>query len=174
MPGVGSAVVIVIPEAEVHVGELRQLHDPVASGGVPPHLTVLYPFRREVDDATVDAVGELATGTQPFELTFDTVEMFSDGVVYLAPRPDEPVRQLTREFAAQFPDCPPYEGLVDEPTPHLTVGHRLEPDVASQVMGELERLPPFESTVTRLTLLVEAGEGRWSVAHEWPLGTSPR
>jgi hypothetical protein len=40
-----SAIVVVVEEAEPVVGAHRLRHDPVASLGVPAHVTILYPLR---------------------------------------------------------------------------------------------------------------------------------
>ena len=39
-----TALVIVVTVAEPLVGEVRARYDPVAAHGMPPHVTVLYPF----------------------------------------------------------------------------------------------------------------------------------
>lgn len=168
----GSAIVIVVPEAEQYVGELRQHLDPVAAKGVPAHVTVLYPFRRRLDADADAKVADIAARTTPFAVTFASGRSFPDGVVYLAPSPDEPIRKLTGELAAAFPDCPPYGGTVGDPIPHLTVAHRLQPDAAERLTTQLTALAPFATTVERLTMLGEGTDGRWRVAKEWPLGRS--
>jgi 2'-5' RNA ligase superfamily protein len=45
-------------------------------------------------------------------------------VLYLAPRPDEPFRALTRAVCAAFPGYLPYGGAFADTIPHLTVGER--------------------------------------------------
>lgn len=166
----GSAIVILVPEADEFVGERRMALDPVAAHGVPAHVTVLYPFRRNVDDAADAAIAEVAARTEPFGLSFASAESFDDGVVYLVPSPDEPVRRLIKELSAAFPDCPPYGGSVGEPIPHLTVGHRLEPDAADRLLVELATLPAFATRVERLSLLVQDGDRHWTVDRHWPIG----
>ena len=166
----GSAIVILVPEADELVGERRLALDPVAARGVPAHVTVLYPFRRQLDDVADAAIAEIAARMKPFGLSFASAESFDDGVVYLVPSPDEPVRRLTAELARAFPDCPPYGGTVGEPTPHLTVGHRLESDAADRLLVELATLPAFASRIERLSLLVEDGDRHWAVERHWPIG----
>lgn len=167
---VGSAIVIVVPEAEHYVGELRHQLDPVAAKGVPAHVTLLYPFRRKLDERAAATVADIAARVTPFALRFTSARSFPDGVVYLAPSPEEPIRRLTGELAAAFPDCPPYGGTVGDPIPHLTVGHGLEPEAAERLTAQLSELPPFATTVDRLTMLHESTADRWTVAAEWPLG----
>ena len=45
-------------------------------------------------------------------------------VLYLAPRPDEPFRALTRAVCAAFPSYLPYGGAFADTIPHLTIGER--------------------------------------------------
>ena len=40
-----SALVVVVPEAEQLVGPFREKYDPSAAAGMPPHITLLYPFK---------------------------------------------------------------------------------------------------------------------------------
>ena len=39
-----SAVIVPVPEVEPPVRDLRRELDPSAAGGVPAHVTVMYPF----------------------------------------------------------------------------------------------------------------------------------
>ena len=164
----GSAVVIVVPEAEQYVGDLRNRFDPVAARGVPAHVSVLYPFRDRLDAETDAAVAAIAARTAPFDLAFGPSAVFPDGVVYLVPKPDAAVRRLIAAFAERFPDCPPYGGEIDDPVPHLTVGHRVPAAAASELVAELDRLPTFATRVDGVAMLVEGPDGRWSVAKRWP------
>ena len=39
-----SAFVVLVPEAEPWVKDLRERYDPIAAVGMPAHITVLFPF----------------------------------------------------------------------------------------------------------------------------------
>ena len=58
-----SALVVLVPEAEPLVAELRLVHDRMAARGVPAHVTVLHPFKPVVDDATAGLVAAIAAAT---------------------------------------------------------------------------------------------------------------
>ena len=44
MLAVESALVVLVPEAEVVVKSFRDQYDPLAANGCPAHVTLLYPF----------------------------------------------------------------------------------------------------------------------------------
>ena len=86
-----TALVVLVPAAEALVATPRRHHDPAAAVGVPAHVTVLYPFRPDVDGDTDAVVAALAASVPSFEVTFATVARFPGGVVYLAPDPGRTV-----------------------------------------------------------------------------------
>lgn len=119
-----SAVIVPFPGLEPLIGRYWRHLDRAAVWGVPPHVTVLYPFvpPRIGADALELLAGAL-TGVSAFECVFARVEWFGDDVVWLAPEPDGPFRDMTAAVRRAFPDHPPYGGQFDDPIPHLTVGH---------------------------------------------------
>ncbi len=125
MEATQSALIVAVPEAEEAVGPFRAVLDRAASWGVPPHVTVLYPFLppSRLDDEVLAAVGDLVGTVPRFELTLTHVEWFGDTVVWLAPRPGRPFRELTAAVWRRFPEVPPYEGVHTDSVPHLTIGH---------------------------------------------------
>jgi 2'-5' RNA ligase len=167
-----SAIVVVVEEAEPVVGAHRLRHDPVASLGVPAHVTILYPFRPVVDAEADNRLSAIARAIPPFEVTFAQTERFPEGVLYLPPEPSEPIRAIMHSVAAAFPDCPPYEGEIADPTPHLTIGLDLSSETADRLSEEIAPLLPVAARVERLTLLVEEG-GAWKMDRHWTFGARP-
>ncbi len=163
-----SALVIVISSVVGAVEDLRQLHDPMAARGVPPHVTVLHPFMDVVDDVTSRVIGEACSTLSPFTATFSSVGRFPGEVVFLEPEPIERFVALTRRFAARFPDHPPYGGRFGDSVPHLTIGNGVSLDTAEQLDLVIDAQLPLSCNVTALTLLVEDDEGRWTIARDWP------
>ena len=165
-----TALVIVVPQAEPVVGEHRLQHDPAAALGVPAHVTILYPFRAEVDAQTSLAVAGLANSTPGFTARFATVGRFPGEVVFLAPEPRDLFKRMIDEAIATFPECPPYGGTIADPEPHLTIGDGVDAPTAD----ELERLVrpglPITMQVDQLTLLTERDDGAWTIGRSWPLG----
>jgi 2'-5' RNA ligase len=135
LPGAGipddreSALLVVVPEAELAVGRHRARLDRSARDGVPAHLTVLYPFLRpaSIDAPVLASLRGLFAGFPPFAVTLDRVGWFGTEVVWLGPRDERPFQALTSGAFAAFPDCPPYGGRHADVVPHLTIGDRADP-----------------------------------------------
>lgn len=138
-----TAVVVQVPEAEPVVGQHRLRYDVAASWGVAAHVSVLYPFvpPGDVDERLLRRLHQAVSRDGAFECTFERCAWFDDDVLWLAPEPSGPFRELTAAVWAEFPEHPPYEGAFDDVVPHLTVGERR--------LGRLEELHDVERTVQR-------------------------
>ena len=123
-PPTESALVVLFPTIDQVVSSQRSRLDSGAVRGVPAHVTVLYPFMPPelLSTAVLDELRQLLGQFPPFDTTFERVDWFDDGLVYLRPTPDIPFRQLTAAIVARWPDWPPYGGAHGVPTPHLTIG----------------------------------------------------
>ena len=164
-----TALVIAVTVAEPLVGEVRARYDPVAAHGMPPHVTVLYPFvPPPPSDEDIAALREIAASTPAFDFTLTGVRRFS-GVLWIEPAPARPFIALTRRVTVAWPQHPPYEGVHDDVVPHLTVAHggsalldSIEPRLASAL--------PLHATARMLTLMECDASGWWSARAEFPLG----
>jgi 2'-5' RNA ligase len=161
MPRHRTALIIVVPEAEPAVAELRLVHDWSAALGVPAHVTILFPFAPS-ESVEEDALADLVAMHSRFAFELASVEHFGEDVTYLAPVPAEPFAALTRAVTARWPSYPPYEGAVDEVIPHLTVGEcRLDFDPP---------LPIACFAADVVLLEEEEPAGRWRLRRRFPLG----
>ncbi len=171
---VETAVIVPVASAEPVVGEHRRRLDPAASWGVPAHVTVLYPFvpPHELDDAVVVRLGAVLAGTTAFDCAFARCSWFGDRVLWLAPEPAEPFRDLTTALVAAFPGHLPYGGAFDDVVPHLTVGERPWASLADLRTAEAAvaaRLP-VGARVDRVLLVTGAREvDSWHTVHEFAL-----
>ena len=106
-----TALIVPVREAGVHYA---------GPAGVPPNVTVLYPF---VDGDSVDehALRDLLGRFPAFDFVLDRVERFDGGSPWLHPEPSVPFVDLTAAVFERWPDHPPYEGEFDEVIPHLTI-----------------------------------------------------
>jgi 2'-5' RNA ligase len=170
-----TAVLVLVPEAEIAVAEHRAHLDMAASWGVPAHLSVVYPFvpPADVDDEVLARLAG-AVGTVPaFDCVFPRTEWFGDHVLWLAPEPDAPFRALITAVVAAFPAHLPYGGAYDDPVPHLTVGElRLgspyELAAAERAVGAHL---PIRARVDRAVLLAGRPEpASWQQVAEFRLG----
>lgn len=168
-----SALLIEVPEAEPLVSELRRRHDPIATRGVPAHVTVLFPFSgpEHLDDQSLSGVRALAAAHQPFDFALERIDEFP-GTVWLAPEPSEPFRALTLDAATRFPEHPPYSGLFSDIVPHLTIGHAdpsAVPELRAEVKRSINGQLPVASTARTLALWSHEGE-EWRQYAAFPLG----
>jgi 2'-5' RNA ligase len=167
-----SALIIEVPEADDLVARWRAHHDPIASHGVPPHITALYPFvppRSLGESCARDVTSQLA----PWEYRLTRVEQFPR-VVWLRPEPTDPFIDLTMRLWRAFPEHPPFGGLHDDLVPHLTVAHvALEEDqavLATRIAEDLTPHLPITCTARGLALYVSADHRDWQCLHRFPFG----
>jgi 2'-5' RNA ligase len=164
-----SAIIVRI-DLPTLLERIRRRYVPVARLGVPPHVTILYPFLEPaaLNDSVRRRLVAIAARTTAFDVEFTTVETFPDAI-YLAPAPAEPFQQLTTDIIAGFPTVVPYGDpslTAGELIPHLTIAMH-EPSWAIQHIATT-RLP-MRATVRRLTVITEGAGGRWETRWRIPL-----
>lgn len=169
-----SALVVLAPEAEPWVKHIRDQYDPSAAEGMPAHITILYPFRPPpaIDQAVMTALQRLFAGFPTFHYTLGRLGRFP-GVVYLAPTPDGPFKDLIRAVFSNFPDTPPYGGAFAEVVPHLTLAQLPDSDRLDRIARNFLRAAgdrlPVHAVVSELTLM-DNTEGYWQVRETFRLG----
>ena len=173
MPGTSSgryqsAVLIPVPAADSVVGRWRHEHDPVASAGVPAHITLVVPWLppQEITDDDLVALDEEVADVAAFEFDLTHVDWFGRRVLWAAPEPMKPFLELTDRLANRFL-TPPWEDEFDEVIPHLTIAHasdgvELVP-IAADVAGRL----PLHCRAEEVWVMVggAAGGARWERRH---------
>jgi 2'-5' RNA ligase len=162
-----TALVVLVPEAETVAKPFRDRYDSSAAAGVPAHITLLYPFKApdELEHLTLGTLRDCFARVEPIRFLLGTIQRFAE-VVYLAPEPDEPFRQLTLAIWNLFPETPPYRGKWPGIVPHLSVASdtnerqltAIADEFASASQGQL----PIHAIASEIALL-EKKSGRWSV-----------
>ena len=170
--GLRTAVVVAVPEASTVVDPWRERTcADKPSIGVPPHVTLLFPFvpAARVDEGLLRDLDALFAGFATFEVTFRRTARFPS-TVFLEPEPAEPFTVLTASIVARFPDYPPSEGEFDEIVPHLTVAHG-DTEVLAAAAADVEPALPLAATVGAAVLLeeVEPDWGRWVTRRRFEL-----
>jgi 2'-5' RNA ligase len=170
-----SALMVLVPEAEPLVKPFRDRYDPSAAAGVPAHITLLYPFKHpgEIDQTVLHDLNQCFHRHVPFRFALATIRRFPDPVLYLAPEPDEPFRQLTLMIRDRYPKTPPDGGKWPDIVPHLSVAwvkdaqqlDRIADDFAQASQGRL----PIRATAARVTLM-EKRSGHWLIRATFGLG----
>jgi len=164
-----SGVVIRVPlPAPLH--RLRLAHDSAAGLGVPPHVTLLFPFMPAAALAPPvrRALAEIAGSLQLFDARFGAVGRFP-GIVYLVPEPGGPFTKLTDAIAARFPAYQPYDGAFEEVIPHLTLVESATAPL-DKIADAAQHHLPFTHRVSVMEVLVEGPDARWRGNWRIPFG----
>jgi 2'-5' RNA ligase len=164
-----SGVVVRVPLPGPLEG-LRRSEDFAAKVGVPPHVTLLFPFMpaAALTPAIRRALAGIAVTVEPFDVRFAEVGRFP-GIVYLVPEPARPFGAMTDAIAARFPAYPPYEGAFEEVIHHLTLVESATAsldEIAAAAQGHL----PFTHRVSVMEVLVEGPDARWRGHWRIPFG----
>lgn len=141
--------------------------------GVPPHITLLHPWVDVIAESDLEKVRQIASTMSPFEVSFESVEAFAAGAVYLRPAPAEPIRNLMRSLASAFPDFPLYDGAIADPVPHLTLA-RTEPgretDKLRRTIAEsLAAHLPLITSVAAIAVMERRADETWETLASIPL-----
>ena len=158
---------------DLHFNELTDVLEPwrmsveVASLGVPPHITLLYPWRKSpLKVSDLNELEHILKNVEPFELCFDSVATFDSGIVYLALREEAEVRKLMQKIFASFPDTPPYGGAFANPQPHLTIA-KCQPaqlcSLKTEIAWALEL--PIVCQVANVVVMEEQSDKTWVNRH---------
>ena len=159
---------------DIQFGELTELLSrwrestvEVSALGVPPHITLLFPWRNApLEDGDLQQLEKVLADFEPSDLCFDRVGTFEGGVVYLALKDESMPREMMKAVFAAFPDTPPYSGAFTGPSPHLTVARCL-PESSSNLGDEIaEALSlPMTFHVNKIVVMEEREDGRWFNRH---------
>jgi 2'-5' RNA ligase len=173
MSALRTALVVEVPEAAAAVDGWRERTSAAKpSNGVPPHVTILFPFvpAAGVADELLHGLQALFAGFPSFRFELRDCRHFP-AVLYLAPEPPEPFVSLTEAVAAAYPEFPPYEGVFDSIVPHLTAAEG-EPAVLGRAERDVRQWLPIDAEAREILLLEELDPDlvRWRVHTRLPLG----
>jgi 2'-5' RNA ligase len=169
--GLRSAVVVAIPEAPPAVERwLEATAGAKPSHGVPPHVTILFPFvpASEIDPGLIGDLEVLARRFAPFAFDLRELRTWPD-VLYLAPEPAAPFIELTEAFVAAYPAYPPYEGAHETVVPHFTVAQG-EASALIAAANDVRPSLPLRARVDELLFLAEREHDVWGPVARIPLG----
>lgn len=175
MESAQTALIVPVPEAEQTVGRFRAILDQSASWGVPAHVTVLYPFLPpgQITDEVCAALGDVVGRVPRFDAVLTHVEWFGDSVLWLAPRPDHPFRELTTAVWRRFPEAPPYAGAYTDIVPHLTIGHDAGKQVLNHAAEAVSTHLPINAAINVVRLIAGTPQQHpWHTLREFALGSA--
>ena len=164
-----SAILIPVPEADTVVGRWRHEYDPVAAAGVPAHITLVVPWLppSEITDEDLTELDAELKSVKPFDFELTHVDWFGRRVLWVAPEPDAPFRDLTNHLSETF-GTPPYEDEFDEIRPHLTVAHASDGVELVPIAADVTRGLPLKCRAEEVWVMVGDGS-RWTCRHRTKL-----
>ncbi|MDN3311753.1 2'-5' RNA ligase family protein [Microbacterium oryzae] len=166
-----TALIVKAPTSDKLVA-LRRQFAADARFGVPPHITVLFPFvpLPHLDEAAMTALRRAVCSVRRFNFALTDTDWFGRDVLWLAPGDASPFVRLTAAVHHAFPVYPPYGGLYDGSEPHATIGDTATHADLIDAEREVRTLLPLHGRATAVTLLVEDANGVWGESAEIPLG----
>lgn len=170
-PTVATALMVLVPEAEPAVGRWRADLDPSAANGMPPHVTLLFPWLPldRLTGGELGAVREIAASVPAFDVRFNEFGRFPR-TLWLAPTPADPFVRLTLQFERRWPEAPAYGGRFPTVVHHLSIGDAVDPDALGHVVADVAPKLPIIARVDELALMTRDGDGRWDRHSTYPLG----
>ncbi len=163
--------VLLIPALEVVglVGDFRMRYDPSAGRGVPPHITIMYPFLdpHRLTSQILSDLDTLFETTETFGYTLTEVREFEQGVLYLSPEPAQPFIDLAERVTARF-GMLPFGGAHSTVVPHLTVSQSASSDERKRIRAALSGALPQSGQASEAWLMVGHNETSWKTAHVMP------
>ena len=139
-------------------------------------MTVLYPFLppQQIDEQALAVLRDTIAGIPRFDVALTHVDWFGDAVLWLAPQPDRPFRDLTGAVWQRFPEAPPYAGAHSDVVPHLTIGHDADKPVLSHAAETVAAHLPINAAIDRVRLIAGTPDvSPWRTVCEFPLGAHP-
>jgi len=138
-----SAVVIIPPEDTwEQIQEIREKYDRNFHRWMP-HITLLYPFRPEVEyNALKGEFEKVCKNLKSFEVKLQNFKYFhhkkQQFTIWLEPKPKISVIQLQKVIQQIVPDCNNVSLHKEGFIPHLSLGQKTGKDLMLKTMQELQ------------------------------------
>jgi 2'-5' RNA ligase len=165
-----TAIIIPVPQAASVTQVWRQRYTGDGPEGMPPHITLLYPFV-DASEVVAEDVGKVLARFEPVEFTLASTARFAGTrqVLYLKPTPDAVFQAMTNALVAAFPQYPPYEGAFGEVVPHLTVAEGVAEGLLARIENQVRRALPIRAQVSQAWLMAYQ-DSAWRLHTRFPLG----
>ncbi len=160
---------------DLHFRELKKLISPwhskleTAQKGIPPHITLLWPWKNPpIQSNDIETLKTILKDTKSFSVTFDKIEYFQNGTIFLACKNVEMIQKIMKKIFDAFPECKPYNGEFQNPTPHLTIAKVPDQTVFSEVYNEictvLKPNLPLTYPIDEIIIMKELETKNWEIA----------
>lgn len=168
-----TAIVVPVAEAEPAVGRLRRAHTSDGADGMPPHVTLIYPFVDDsrLDELVLDGVRGVLAAFAPFEVRFGAFGRFEADppVLYLEPAPAQPFLDVIAAIAARFPDHPPFGGVHETVIPHVTIAYTDDAGVLAAAEVEVAAHLPIAARAAGVQVMEHRPAEGWRCRERIPL-----
>jgi hypothetical protein len=147
------------------VDEHRMRYDPSARAGIPPHITVMYPFLApsQLTEVTLRELDDLLGTVERFDYSVVAVREFESGIQYLAVEPEAPFLAITASVGERF-RVQPYGGVYTRLVPHLTVSQDAAAFERQRIESALTGFLPSSCVASQVWLMVGHSERSWRPA----------
>ncbi len=166
-----TGLVIPVPAVQEMVQQWSNRADAVPPVGIPPHVTLLYPFvPPEQVEEHLDELERFFGAETAFDFSLTEVGWFGRDVVYLRPEPIDLFRGLSERIGRHWPDYPPYGGAHTEPVPHLTIADDGDPAAMEEIAAWAAKPLPIACRADAVWLMVgHPHPPTWSVKARFAL-----
>ena len=171
-----TAIIVPVSEAEPAVELLRRSNTPDGAEGMPPHVTLIYPFTddSELVAGRIAEVRAVLEQFAAFEFVLSEVKRFdnlsNESYVWLAPTPDSPFVEMVEALVSAFPDHPPFGGAFKTVIPHLTIAASTDQNLLDRVANQVAEALPITARAETACVMKRVG-GLWRLGAEFQLAS---
>jgi 2'-5' RNA ligase len=159
-----TAIVVPFHDMPAAVVTHRRALTSDGAEGMPPHVTLLYPFVDDADlaDDEVRRLRDVLAAVAPFDVIFATFARFAaqPPVLYLEPELAGLFLGMIAALAHEFPAFPPYGGIHETLVPHLTLAYSDDAAALDAVEAEVGLHLPIHARAAEVTIM-EHHENGW-------------
>ncbi len=168
VPIASNQSVLLIPAIEMaaFVGDFRMRYDPSARPGIPPHITIMYPFLdpHQLNPQVLADLDTLFKTTNAFNYQLTEAREFEQGVLYLAPEPAQRFIDITARVGKRFAVLP-FGGAFPTVVPHLTVTQSAPSHERKRIGAALSGALPQSGQASEVWLMVGHNDTTWKRVH---------
>lgn len=159
---------------DLHFKKLETLISPwhskleTTQKGIPPHITLLWPWKNPpIESNDIETLKTILKDTKPFSITFDKIEYFQNGTIFLACEDVRTIQKIMKKIFEAFPECKPYNGEFQNPTPHVTIAKIPDqtalPQIYEEICKALKPNLPLTYTVDEVIVMKELETRDWKI-----------
>jgi 2'-5' RNA ligase len=168
-----TAIVVPFHDMPAVVAAHRRALTTDGADGMPPHVTLLYPFADDADltEGEIERLRRALGPFAPFDVALTRFARFHahPSVLYLEPEPVEVFLGMITALSGAFPAFPPFGGIHETVIPHLTLAYSDDDAALDVVEVEVGRHLPIHARVAEVAVM-EYGGDAWRPRERIALG----